>query len=132
MDSNEDQLTRLIRLAQRGKLEAFEAIVRHYEGMLRNWAAAHCPPGVEADDVSQNTFLQAFKRLREFKPETHFEAWLFTIARYQLMTEATRIRRITDYHSRYAPELLFRELERQAQVAPRNRTASLPVEPLPA
>ncbi len=108
----------LIRRARKGDVRAFESLVRAYEGRIRGWAIAHAPPGADADDVAQNAFVQAFRRLGEFRPGTNFGAWLFTIARYQLMTEATRLRRIADYHSRFAPEWLDRELERQSREAP--------------
>lgn len=107
-----------IRRAQRGDLCAFESLVQAYEGRIRGWAIAHAPPGADADDVAQNAFIQAFRRLGEYRAGTNFGAWLFTIARYQLMTEATRLRRIADYHSRFAPEWLDRELERQSREVP--------------
>lgn len=104
----------LIRRALEGNLAAFEDIVRRFEGPVRGWVATHCPPGGDCDEVAQKTFIAAFTRLGEFREGTSFSAWLFTIARYQLMTEATRLRRLADYHTRYAPELLDRELERRA------------------
>jgi RNA polymerase sigma-70 factor (ECF subfamily) len=125
MNWTEESLNELIRRAQQGSLKAFEEIVLRHQHKLRNWVAAHSPPGVEADDVSQNAFIQAYANIEDFAPGTNFEAWLFTIARYQLMTEATRVRRIADYHSRFAPELLCRELERQAQADPKETDQQL-------
>lgn len=104
-----------IAAAQRGDLKAFEAIVRHFQAPVRAWVAVHCPPGGDVDEVAQRTFIAAFERLEEFSPGTHFAAWLFTIARFQLRTETTRLRRVADYHSRYAGDLLEAELDRRAQ-----------------
>jgi RNA polymerase sigma-70 factor (ECF subfamily) len=67
------------------------------------------------DDVAQRTFLAAFTRIAEFKEGTNFRAWLFTIARFQLLTETTRLRRLADYRTRYGRDLLSRELERRSQ-----------------
>lgn len=103
------------RLAQAGETHALEAIIRHHQQGLRAWIAAHCPVGGDADDVAQRTFVAAITRLGEFQIGTSFAAWLFTIARYQLLTESTRLRRLADYHSRLAPDLLARELERRSQ-----------------
>lgn len=97
-----------------GDHAAFEAVVRRYQRPIRLWLAAHCPPGGDVDDVAQRTFLAAYTRIAEFQPGTNFEAWLFAIARYQLMTEATVLRRRADYHSRFSHDLLARELERRA------------------
>ena len=119
MESNwpqeEDLPDKIYRAAQAGDQDAQEAIVRHHQVAVRSWIAAHCPVGVDADDISQQTFVAALTRIEEFKVGTRFRAWLFTIARYQVMTEATRLRRLADYHSRYAPELMALELERRSE-----------------
>jgi len=103
----------LIALASRGDRPAFASIVHHYQRRLRSWLACHCPPGADADEIAQRTFLAVFTRLSEFDTGTHFDAWLFTIARYQLMTEVTRLRRQADYQARFAHDLHSRELERR-------------------
>jgi len=112
--STEPQLEPAIVKAQSGNTEAFEIVVRHFQRPIRAWCIGRCPPGGDADDVAQNTFLAAFNRLSEYKPGTDFRAWLFAIARYQMMTECTRLRRLADYHNRYAPHALFEALECQA------------------
>jgi len=104
-----------VRRAQRGDLDAFEQVVRAYQCQIRAWLAAHSPPGADADEVAQKTFIIAFQGIAEYELGTSFKAWLYAIARYQLMGEATRIRRIADYHSRLAPEIISRELERFAE-----------------
>jgi RNA polymerase sigma-70 factor (ECF subfamily) len=103
------------RRAQAGDMQAIEIVVRHYQRRVRGWLATHCPVGGDVDEVAQRTFLAAITRIAEFEVGTNFGAWLFTIARYQLMSEATRLRRLADYHSRLAPDLLAHELERRAQ-----------------
>lgn len=95
----------------RGETAAFEVILRRFERPLRAWLAAHVPLGVDVDEIAQRSFVAAFSRLNEYQPGTKFSAWLFTIARYQLRTETTRLRRIADYHARYGPDLLQRELD---------------------
>jgi RNA polymerase sigma-70 factor (ECF subfamily) len=111
-------LDNMVRRVQRGDLEAFEAIVRQFQRPLRGWIIARCSPLADADAIAQETFLQAFKRIDGYSAGTDFSAWLFTIARYQLMAESTRLRRVADYHSRYAPYALARELERRAAETP--------------
>ena len=111
-------LDKLIERSRRGDTDAFGKIVRHFEKPIRSWVAAHSPPGVSADEIAQEAFIAAYRRLDEFTTGTKFHSWLFTIARYQLMTETTRRRRIADYHNRFAPELIDRELERRADDSP--------------
>lgn len=110
-----------------GEREAFATVVRRFERPLRAWLATHCPPGVDVDEIAQASFIAAYTRLDEYAPGTNFAAWLFTIARYQLQTETTRLRRITDYHSRYAPDLLARELSRRAAEPPAEGSEQLAV-----
>ncbi len=111
----DSDLNKLIERSRRGDTDAFGKIVRHFEKPVRSWVAAHSPPGVSADEIAQEAFIAAYRRLEEFETGTKFHSWIFTIARYQMMTEATRRRRIADYHSRFAPELIDLELERRAE-----------------
>ena len=96
-----------------GDAAAFEPIVRRFQQPLRAWLAAQAPPGVDADEVGQRAFVEAFTRMAEYEPGTNFGGWLFTIAAFQLRTETTRRRRVAHYHARIAPELFQRALERQ-------------------
>jgi RNA polymerase sigma-70 factor (ECF subfamily) len=112
---NEPSIDNLLRGVRGGDQRCFELIVRRLERPLRAWLATHASPAIDVDDVAQRTFVIAFTKLDTFEIGTDFPAWLFTIARYQLMTEMTRLRRVADYHARFAPDLLERELERRLQ-----------------
>lgn len=107
-----------IRNIRKGNRAAFEIVVRRFERPLRAWLAAQAPPGVDVDEVAQLSFVTAWTHLDDYEIDTNFGAWLFTIARFQLKTEATRLRRVADYHARYAPDLLQRELERRRESEP--------------
>ena len=104
-----------IRRAQSGDLDAFESIIRMFEGALRAWTVARCPAGGDADDVAQRTFIEIFRRIGEYRSGTDFRAWLFTVARFQMRAEITRLQRIADYHQRYMPRALADELSRRAE-----------------
>jgi RNA polymerase sigma-70 factor (ECF subfamily) len=114
-----------IRSVRSGNTAAFEVVVRQLERPLRAWLAAHTPPGVDVDEVAQRSFVAAFTRLSDYELGTNFSAWLFTIARFQLKTEVTRLRRVADYHVRYAPDLLQRELERRSSEPPEYQESRL-------
>ena len=119
-DSNNDLLLDdAIRRVRKGDRGAFEVVVRQLERPLRAWLAVHAPPGVDVDEVAQWSFIAAFTRLDDYELGTNFAAWLFTIARFRLKTEVSRLRRVADYHIRYAPDLLQRELERRSSESPR-------------
>ena len=108
----------VIRRVLGGETAAFEAIVRRFEGPLRAWLATQAPPTVDVDELAQRSFVVAFSKLDAFEDGSDFAAWLFTLARFQLKTELTRLRRVADYHARFAPELLQRELDRRSTEPP--------------
>jgi RNA polymerase sigma-70 factor, ECF subfamily len=111
-DSTEQKIDDAVRRVSRGDASAFEVIVRQFEKPLRAWLAAHAPPGADVDELAQQSFIAAYTNLKQFSLGTSFGAWLFSIAKYQLRTETTRLRRLADYHSRYAPTLLQESLEK--------------------
>lgn len=115
---NNRQLEEAIRRVRKGDTAAFEVVVRRFERSLRAWLAMHAPPGIDVDEVAQQSFVAAFTRLSDYESGTNFAAWLFTIARFHLKTEVSRLRRVADYHVRYAPDLLQRELERRSLEPP--------------
>ncbi|MFH5802635.1 sigma-70 family RNA polymerase sigma factor [Alienimonas sp. DA493] len=109
------ELDRHVRRVQAGDLDAYAEVVRGCERLVRGWVGVRCPPGGDADEVAQKAFVEAFRHIDDYEPGTDFRAWLMTIARYQLMAECTRLRRVADYHSRYAPLALADALARQVE-----------------
>jgi len=116
--TNDSSLDEAIRSVRQGNTAAFEVVVRQLERPLRAWLAVQAPPGVDVDEVAQRSFVAAFTRLDDYEVGTNFAAWLFTIARFGLKTEVSRLRRVADYHVRYAPDFLQRELERRCSEPP--------------
>lgn len=105
-------------LVRDGQVERFEVVIRQFEQPLRSWLAAQSTPEIDVDEVAHKSFIAAYVRLPEYELGTNFAAWLFAIARFQLKTETSRLRRVADYKSRYTPELLARELARRADEQP--------------
>ncbi|MHC4645846.1 MAG: RNA polymerase sigma factor [Planctomycetota bacterium] len=76
------QETEVIRGVLEGDIEAFSDLVHRYERpvvrMIRNITA----DGQYCEDVAQDVFLTAYKKLASFDPaRSKFSTWLFTIAR---------------------------------------------------
>ena len=69
----------LVRLAQAGDLEAFgELVERNRRAVFRAALAAVGSPA-EADDVTQDAFVTAFRKLDSFRGEAAFRTWLLAI-----------------------------------------------------
>jgi RNA polymerase sigma-70 factor (ECF subfamily) len=66
----------LIRRAQGGDLEAFCRLAREYERRVYALALHYCRDPADAEDLSQEVWLKAFKSLGGFRFESSFHTWL--------------------------------------------------------
>jgi RNA polymerase sigma-70 factor (ECF subfamily) len=75
--SNEEQ--RLVEAGQRGDVEAFNQLVRLYEGRVYSLCLRMLGDPDAAADVAQDTFISAYKNLNRFRGGI-FRAWILRIA----------------------------------------------------
>jgi RNA polymerase sigma-70 factor (ECF subfamily) len=73
-----------------GDVDAFEYFVRTYQKRITRFVFTLLRDPSEADCVTQDVFVKAFRALPEFKGEAAFETWLTRIA---INTVRDRIRR---------------------------------------
>ena len=66
----------LIRLAQGGDQEAFCQLARVYQRRLYALALHYCRNPADAEDLSQEVWLKAFRHLGGFRWESSFYTWL--------------------------------------------------------
>ncbi|MDT5296655.1 MAG: hypothetical protein QOJ76_3535, partial [Acidobacteriota bacterium] len=66
----------LIRRAQGGEVEAFCRLAREYERRVYALALHYCRRPADAEDLSQEVWLKAFKSLGGFRFESSFYTWL--------------------------------------------------------
>jgi len=71
---------RLIAQFKEGSMEAMEAIVDRYENRIFTFGLKMCGQLQDAEDITQDTFLNAFKYLDSFREETKLKNWLFKLA----------------------------------------------------
>jgi RNA polymerase sigma-70 factor (ECF subfamily) len=69
----------LVRLAQAGDLDAFGELVERNRRAVFRAALACVGSPAEADDVAQEAFVTAFKKLDTFRGEAQFRTWLLSI-----------------------------------------------------
>jgi RNA polymerase sigma-70 factor (ECF subfamily) len=79
--------------------EDFEARVREHQAGLRTFIRALGADEAWVDDLAQEVFIVAYRRLNQFEPGTDFGKWLRSIARYLVANE----RRKEARHSRLLP-----------------------------
>ena len=71
----------LIARSRSGDHAAFEALVRRYEDRMYRLVRSVCGSApAEADDVYQDTFLTAYKKLSSFQGRSELGTWLYRVA----------------------------------------------------
>ena len=83
----------LVRLAQAGDVEAFgELVERNRRAVFRAALAAVGSPA-EADDVAQEAFITAYRKLASFRGESQFRTWLLSITWRKAIDRRTSLTR---------------------------------------
>jgi RNA polymerase sigma-70 factor (ECF subfamily) len=76
----DDQDRALARRARAGSMAAFAGLVQRYQQRVYNLHLRRVGCGTEAEDLTQETFLRAWRRIEQYDPNLRFGPWLFTIA----------------------------------------------------
>src|SRR4051812_24668586 len=69
----------LVRLAQAGDVDAFGELVERNRRAVFRAALACLRSPAEADDVAQEAFVTAFRKLGTFRGDAQFRTWLLSI-----------------------------------------------------
>ncbi len=83
----DDQRTYENELAARagqGSKEAFEALYRAFYDSIYRYCAWQTAQSHDAEDLTQNVFIEAAKSIRRYKQQGDFRSWLYTIAKRQV------------------------------------------------
>ena len=78
-DMNPDD-RQIIQAVLNGDSERFGSLVVKYQDRLFNGVARMLGNASDADDVLQDTFLQAFRKLSTFREDSSFYTWVYRIA----------------------------------------------------
>ena len=70
----------LVRLAQNGDPAAFDEIVERHKGAVFRAALSSLRNREDAEDVTQETFITAYRKLDTFRGESQLRTWLSRIA----------------------------------------------------
>lgn len=70
----------VVGLARAGDRDAFGELVRRRQSWLRNLMRRLCNDPTLADDLAQQTFLQAWRRLGQLRQPARFGPWLKSVA----------------------------------------------------
>lgn len=83
----------LVERALAGDEHAFAALVDRYGQPILSLCVASTLDAAEAEDLSQEIFVSAWRNLGRFRGESSFSTWLFALARNACIDRARRARR---------------------------------------
>jgi RNA polymerase sigma-70 factor, ECF subfamily len=95
--------TELLRAARDGDASAFEALIRRHDRFLYRVARSVLLDDYEAEDVVQETFIKAFRRLMDFRGEASLSTWLTRIALNEALARKRRRRTTVELEALQQP-----------------------------
>jgi RNA polymerase sigma-70 factor, ECF subfamily len=81
---------RVISAARAGDARAFESLVRRYQADVYRFVLHLIRDPQAAEDITQESFVRAFRFLRRYRGDSRFTTWLFSIARNCVVDETRR------------------------------------------
>ncbi len=74
-----------------GDLDALSTLIARYQNRVYRYLLRLVRRPAEAEDLFQQTWLQAAEKIRSYDPSRNFDAWLFTVARNLALDHLRRI-----------------------------------------
>lgn len=87
----------LLRQAQNGSMEAYESIYRLYVPRVYRLALRLCGFSKSAEELTQDTFVQAWRKIRDFAFLSSFYTWLYRIMINQYLQKQRNVARERNY-----------------------------------
>ena len=85
---------------QDGDREAFRVLIERYEGMVFDLTHQYSNSPEDAEDLAQDIFLKAYRRISDLRTPSRFSSWLYGIALNRCRDYAKNVRRETYAFSR--------------------------------
>ncbi len=87
----------IARVRQSGDPNAFGELVRRYQSPVRAFLCRMTSGDAHtADDVAQETFVRAWRKIGQFRGEARFSTWLFGIAMNELRRSARKAGKVME------------------------------------
>jgi len=83
----------IVRRVLQGQADLFEILLRRYDQRVYRTARAVVADDQEAEDVTQEAWVRAFRHLGQFGQRARFSTWLTRIALHEAWARARRARR---------------------------------------
>lgn len=78
MDVNTEQ--NYLKRAQKGDIQAFEQLLYMHEDAVYGFVYNTVRNDMDAEEITQDVFMKAYRNMTKFRGDAKFRTWLFTIA----------------------------------------------------
>jgi len=75
----------LVRQARQGQQHAFGVLVKRYQGRMRAFVSRFVNNRDDVYDIVQDVFLNIYRNINTFDPQTSFISWSYTVCRYHIV-----------------------------------------------
>jgi RNA polymerase sigma-70 factor (ECF subfamily) len=69
----------LISRVLRGEQQLYAELVKRYQNFVFTIALRYTPVREDAEEIAQDTFVKAYKALKDFRGDSKFSTWLYSI-----------------------------------------------------
>jgi RNA polymerase sigma-70 factor (ECF subfamily) len=104
----------LVEAVQRGELPAFGPLVERHLEAIHAFVSVKLPVPHLVDEITHETFVFAFHRIKDFTVGTSFRTWLRAIAGNKVRAEIERYHREERNHLAYAERCALEQALHQA------------------
>jgi RNA polymerase sigma-70 factor (ECF subfamily) len=89
-----------VKRVREGEASAFRVLVERYEGMVYDLTRQYATSGEDAEDLAQDAFMRAYRRIDALRNPDRFASWLYGITLNRCRDYAKNVRRETYPFSR--------------------------------
>ncbi len=112
------EILHIISRIRSGETDAFRVIFREYQQMVFGLSLKIVRQRELAEEVTQDTFLKAFKALPQFKGQSKFSTWLFQIGYFTSINYLRKKRPVFSQVETNVPDLsdgILEEMDKASQ-----------------
>lgn len=114
---------KIIRSAQQGNPTSFACLVTTYQNQLHCYLVTKCYNSADAEDITQETFINAYKYIQSYKEEWKFSTWLYTIANRM-------VKKHNDYYIKLENYIVVEEISKIDEGLIDNKNIWIPIRSL--
>jgi len=91
----------LIKKARDGNIQALNELINNHKDLAFSIALKYLKNKEDAEDVVQNSFIIVLKSIKNFRNESKFSTWLYTIIFHECMKELKGRNQTLEYISQF-------------------------------